>query len=43
MNTTLNTMLPAVKPEPIACRLSFHAAEAMKHSEPPTQSGFVTQ
>ena len=43
MKMTLKAMLPTVKPEPIGCRLSLHAAVAMKASEPPTHSGFVTQ
>ena len=43
MKTILNVMLPTVKPDPIACRFALHASVAMKASEPPTQSGFVTQ
>ena len=43
MKIPLKRMLPTVNPDPIGCRLSLQAAVAMKHSEPPTHSGFVTQ
>ena len=43
MKTILNAMLPTVKPGADRWRFALHASVAMKASEPPTQSGFVTQ
>src|SRR6476659_11234291 len=43
MKTILKVMLPTVKPDPISWMFALQASVAMNASEPPTQSGFVTQ
>ena len=43
MKTILKVMFPIVNPEPTSWMFALHASVAMNASEPPTQSGFVTQ